>query len=70
MSAKGFELRLSELFEYQRVENEPGLARLIAETLERCPAQLDEDELGLVNAAGEAGDVRGLPYMPEVPHDD
>lgn len=70
MSVKGFELRLSELFEYQRFENEPELARLIGETLDRCPAQLDEDDLGLVNAAGESGDVRGLPYFPEVPHDD
>lgn len=44
--------RLKSLFEYQKFENNPRLAKLIAETEARYGRVLSEDELFYVNAAG------------------
>ncbi len=50
------EKKLTALFAYQHVEQEPHLRQLIAQTEERWPAQaqeLDDETLELVAAAGE-----------------
>lgn len=44
---------LQTLFDYQRFEKNARLEKLIGETEERYAAALSDDELGLVNAAGE-----------------
>ena len=46
------ERKLKELFEYQRFENNPHLARLISET-EAFSVELSDDDLAFVNAAGD-----------------
>lgn len=45
---------LSALFDYQRFENDPTLAQMIAETECGCDGELSDEALLLVNAAGEA----------------
>lgn len=45
---------LSALFDYQRFENDPTLAQMIAETEHDCDGELSDDALLMVNAAGEA----------------
>ena len=50
------ERKLKALFEYQRFEGNAALARLIAETEERAADALSDEDLFLVNAAGEFAD--------------
>ena len=45
---------LSALFGYQRFENDPALAQIIAEAVSSCGEELSDDLLLSVNAAGEA----------------
>ncbi len=47
------EKKLFELFDYQKFDEDPQLAALIAETEGRYSRELAEDELELVSAAGE-----------------
>lgn len=46
------EKELKSLFEFQKFENNPRLAKLIAETEARYGDALSDDDLLLVNAAG------------------
>ena len=46
------EKTLRSLFDYHRFENNPRLAKLIAESETRFSEALSDDALGLVNAAG------------------
>lgn len=48
------EKKLKSLFEYQKFENNPRLAKLIAETEARYADALSDDDLSFVNAAGTA----------------
>ena len=47
------ERTLRSLFEYQRFENNTRLGRMIAETENRYNAELSDDDLFFVSAAGE-----------------
>ena len=47
------EAKLKSLFDYQRFEANGRLAALIADTESRYGCELFEDDLGLVNAAGD-----------------
>ena len=47
------EKRLSALFDYQLFENEPSLRKLIDEVENEYGAEISEDDLSLVSAAGE-----------------
>ncbi|MCQ2472252.1 MAG: hypothetical protein MJ147_09485 [Clostridia bacterium] len=47
------ENKIKRLFEYQKFEQNGRLAKLIAETEARQTAELSDDELELVAAAGE-----------------
>lgn len=47
------EKKLKALFDYQRFEKNERLAKLIGKTESRYGQQLSDDELGMVNAAGE-----------------
>lgn len=48
------ENKLKRLFDYQRFENDPRLAAMIRETESRYAAfELDDELLGMVNAAGD-----------------
>lgn len=49
------EKKLAELFDYQRFENNPRMAKLISETEARTEAasELGDEALSLVSAAGE-----------------
>ena len=47
------EKKLRLLFDYQRFENEPALGRII-EQVEGGITELSDDDLALVNAAGDA----------------
>ncbi len=53
------ETKLRKLFEYQRFENNSRLENLINETEIRYAAALSDDDLFMVNAAGE------IPAEPE-----
>lgn len=59
------EKKLKCLFDMQKYENNPRLAKLIDESVGRYAAELSDDELTLVNAAGETdavgkpGDITG-----------
>ncbi len=44
---------LSALFGYQRFENDPALAQIIADAESSCGEELSDDLLLSVNAAGE-----------------
>ena len=46
---------LKSLFDYQRFEKNEHLEKLIGESENRCAKELSDDDLTLVNAAGEAG---------------
>ena len=51
------EALLKNLFDFQRFEEEPGLAEIIQDTMERYGTEdhvLSDEDLALVNAAGEA----------------
>lgn len=48
------ENKLNKLFDYQRFEGNKRLEKLIAETEARYAAQLSDDDLSFVCAAGEA----------------
>lgn len=48
------EKKLKMMFDFQRFENNAKLSKLIAETETRFKKQLDDDELELIAAAGEA----------------
>lgn len=50
---------LEKLFDYQHFENNEKLEKLIRKTSDRYTAQLSEDELSLVNAAGDASIIGG-----------
>ena len=47
------EKKLKKLFDYQRFEKNEKLEKLIRETENRYSAELSDDDLSLVNAAGE-----------------
>ena len=47
------EKKLTRLFDYQRFENNARLSKIIAATEAKYATQLSEDDLFLVNAAGE-----------------
>lgn len=47
------ENKLKKLFDYQHFENNSRLAELISETENRYAAELSDDELFMVSAAGE-----------------
>lgn len=47
------ENRLNKLFEFQKFENNPRLAKLIRETESRYGSALSDDDLDMVSAAGE-----------------
>ena len=47
------EKKLKMLFDFQRFENNKALAELIAETENRYAVGLSEEDLALINAAGE-----------------
>lgn len=51
------EKKLTRLFDYQRFENNSRLSKIIAQTEAKYAKQLDEDDLFLVNAAGETDAV-------------
>lgn len=59
------EKKLKALFDYQRFEKNARLEKLISETGDRYTRELDDNELGLVNAAGEftvpGGTIGGNP---------
>lgn len=59
------ERKLKTLFDYQFFENNARLARLIGETESRCARKLSDEELGLVNAAGELKEER--PPLEDLP---
>ena len=44
---------LKTLFDFQRIANNRRLAALISDTQSRCKTALSDDDLLLVNAAGE-----------------
>ena len=47
------ETKLQRLFDYQKFEGNSKLAALIADTESRCMQELSDDDLVMVNAAGE-----------------
>ena len=47
------ENKLKKMFEYQRFENNSRLAKLISETESRYGAEISDDDLFMVNAAGD-----------------
>ena len=47
------EKKLKKLFDYQRFEKNGKLEKIIAETESRNARKLSDDDLSLVNAAGE-----------------
>ena len=47
------ENKLKKMFEYQRFENNPRLAKLISETESRYGTEISDDDLFMVNAAGD-----------------
>lgn len=47
------EMKLQKLFDYQGFEDNPRLAKLIAQTEARCSNQLSDEDLCMVNAAGD-----------------
>lgn len=51
------EKKLKKLFDYQRFENNPRLEALIQETESRYSAELSDDDLMMVAAAGEASEI-------------
>ena len=53
------EQKLRRLFDYQKFQENPKLAELIADTVDRYATELTDDDLSLVNAAGDL-----------TPHDD
>ena len=59
------EKKLRVLFEYQRFDGSKDLDALIRETEQRNSRQLSEDELTLVNAAGEIGEMKADPRPKE-----
>lgn len=51
------EKKLKKLFDYQRFEKNPRLEALIQETESRYSAELSDDDLLMVAAAGEANEI-------------
>ena len=49
------EKKLKKLFDYQRFEKNERLEKIIKETESRYGGELSDDDLSLVNAAGETG---------------
>ena len=49
---------LKTLFDFQKFESDPELAKLISETESRYAEALTEDDLALINAAGEISQKR------------
>ena len=47
------ENKLRKIFEYQRFENNSRLAKIISETESRYGAELSDDDLEFIAAAGE-----------------
>ena len=64
------EKKLKILFDFQRFEHNERLEKLIHETEGRCTRKLSDEELGMVNAAGEletgtnSGGTTGNPFGP------
>lgn len=55
------EKKLKSMFEYQRFAQNSRLSKLIAETENRYAHELNDDDLWMVNAAGEADLARQDP---------
>ena len=53
LEEKVLENKLKKLFDYQHFENNSRLSELISETESRYAAELSDDELFMVSAAGE-----------------
>lgn len=53
------ENKLKNMFEYQRFQNNPRLAKIIADTESRYGEALSDDDLFSVNAAGTADSLMG-----------
>ncbi len=51
------EKKLKKLFDYQRFEKNPRLEALIQETESRYSAEMSDDDLLMVAAAGEANEI-------------
>ena len=51
------ENKLKKLFEYQKFEQNERLAKLIAETEARQAAEISDDDLEMVAAAGEITEI-------------
>ena len=49
-------MNLEKLFDFQNFENNSRLAKLISQTEARYAKELSDDELDMVNAAGQAED--------------
>ena len=56
--------KLKRLFDYQRFEGNSRLQKLIGETEARSGAELSDDQLELVSAAGDPGQT-GRDEMPQ-----
>lgn len=58
------EKKLKKLFDYQRFEKNERLEKIIKETESRYGEELSDDDLSLVNAAGDIGVLTGdiTPY--------
>ncbi len=68
------ETKLQRLFDYQKFEGNSRLAALIADTESRCMQELSDDDLEMVNAAGDGAPIdefsQGFPaptLPPELP---
>ena len=61
------ESKLKNLFDYQRFEDNPHLAKLILETEARTAQALTDEQLDLVSAAGDP--LQHLAEHPDKPAD-
>ena len=57
------EQKLKKLFDYQKFQRNSRLDAMLAEAEGRC-AEVDEDALELVSAAGEPGLMTHMQYLP------
>ena len=57
LGGRKMENKLKKLFEYQKFEQNERLAKLIAETEARQAAEISDDDLEMVAAAGEITEI-------------
>ena len=57
LGGRKMENKLKKLFEYQKFEQNERLAKLIAETEARQAAEISDDDLEMVTAAGEITEI-------------